>query len=362
MRILLVGTNHRAEIRSATIAHYGFARELRDRGHRVTLLQAAKPEHRERIDGIEMWYTSTTRKSLYPLRFALRRVSCYDVIHANDQSGAYFALRNLIRPLPLVVEFHAMRLRYETFWKTNWRWRYTALAAWYSTAILTPSAWLGEELRQFYGLDPARMHVIPHAIGEYWFDAYRPADSSPGKRLRAVLVNMKGVDIALQAFSRVASKYDVCLQLYGVHKDTDEFRKLAVELGISDRVDFCGFVPNRELPHRLAGADLLINPTRADNFPQILLETGALGIPAVTTPVGGIPEIVLDGKTGIHCPMDDTDAFAAALETLLSDAPLRARMSQAARERAEQNWRWKSVVDRIEGEIYQPLMSQSRSG
>ncbi|MFQ5512794.1 MAG: glycosyltransferase family 4 protein [Myxococcota bacterium] len=355
MRILLAGTNHRAEIRSATIVHYGFARELRDRGHRVTLLQAAKPEHREPIDGVEMLYTANTRKSLYPLIFALRDLSRYDVIHANDQSGAYFALRNRVRPLPLVVEFHAMRLRYESFWKTNWRWRYTALAAWYAPALLTPSAWLRDELRAFYGLDPARMHVIPHAISEYWFEAYRPADSESGGPLRVVLVNMKGVDVALEAFARVGPRYDARFELYGVHKQTDEYRALAHELGIAERVEFRGFVHNRELPQRLAGADVLLNPTRADNFPQILLETGALGLPAITTPVGGISEIVLDDETGLHCPIDDVDAFTAALERLLANGSLRARMSKAARERALANWRWKSVVDRIEREIYRKL-------
>jgi glycosyltransferase involved in cell wall biosynthesis len=357
MRILIVGTSHRAEIRGATIAIHGFVRELRDRGHEVTLVQAARPEHQRTIDGIRMEYTATTRKSLFPLVMALRRAEGFDLIHANDLSGAYFALRSRLQTLPLVVEFHAPKVHQESFWRAGWRCRYIGLAARHTPRILTPSRWLGEELRARYNLDPARMHVVPYGIGEHWFKAFRPPASGPRGPLRVVLVNMKGVDVALNAFARVGRGHDARLELYGLHKDTALFERQAAALGISEQLDFCGFVPNEELPERLAGADLLLNPTRADNFPQVLLETAALGIPALTSPVGGVPEIVIDGETGIHCPMDDVEAFSGALKCLLSDASLRADMARAARERAERNWRWPVVVTRIEEEIYKPLLS-----
>lgn len=358
MRILIVGTTHGAEIRGAGIAVHGLARALRDRGHTVTLLQAARPKHRVAIDGVRMRYTGTLRKSVFPLLFALRGLRNYDLIHANDNAGAFFALRSRLERLPLVVEFHPPRVHFESFWRAGWRWRYIGLAARNAPAILTPSRWLAEGLRARYGLERTRVHVVPHGIGEHWFRVYRPPPSESARSLRVVGVNMKGVDVALEAFARVGPKHGARLELYGVHKQSEAYRERAAELGIAGRVDFQGFVLNAELPARLAGADVLINPTRNDNFPQVLLETGALGVPAITSNVGGIPEIVLDGKTGILCPPDDVEAFSRALERLLSDAALRTGMAKAARERAEGHWRWEAVVRRIEDEVYRPLLAR----
>ncbi len=351
----MVATNHRAEIRGAMIAIHGYTRALVARGHDVTLLQAAKPEHQRPLEGVHTLYVSNTTKSQFPLLMALRSLRDFDVIHANDLAGAFFALRSRFARLPLVVEFHAPKVHAEGFWQAGWRWRYTGIAARNAPRVLTPSAWLGRELRARYSLDPERMHVIPHGIGEHWFAARAPEVERPGEGVRVVLVNMKGVDIALEAFARAGGRERARLELYGLHKDTDAYRGRARELGIEDRVEFRGFVPNTELPARLAGADVALNPTRADNFPQVLLETAALGIPAITAPVGGIPEIVVDGETGIHCPVDDVEAFAKALELLLSDAALRERMAGAARARAERRWRWASVVERLETEVYAPL-------
>lgn len=357
MRILLVGTHHRAEIRGAHVAVHGLARTLRDRGHDVTLLQAADPRHQREIRGIRCVYADRDRKSAYPVLFALRRLSGYDLIHANDNGAAFLALRARVSGPPLVAQFNPPSVHPESFLRAGWRWRYINLAARAARTIVTPSRWLGEALRERFGLDPARMHVVPYGVGEHWFRAERADAGRRGGPPRVVLVNMKGVEVALAAFAKVAPSHAARLELYGSHPESRRFRALASELGLEERVDFVGWVPNDELPGRLAGADVLLNPTRADNLPQVLLETAALGIPAVTTAVGGTPEIVLDGETGLLCPGAETvDAFAAGLDRLLSDEVLRARMGRAARERAVARWRWDAVAEQLEREVYGKLL------
>ena len=69
-----------------------------------------------------------------------------------------------------------------------------------------------------------------------------------------------------------------------------------------------------------------------------------------------------EGETGLLCPFDDADAWAAALGRLLEDAPLRRRMGEAARRRAERLWRWEHVVARLESEVYRPLISGTHPG
>ena len=345
MRILLVAPSHKEVIRGAMVLVHGLARALRDHGHHVTLLQAARPEHQTSIEEIHMEYVSTTRKSLFPLLMALRSVRNYDVIHTHDAAGGALALRSRLQRLPLVCEFHAPKVHTEGFWKAGWRWRHIGLAARNAPFILTPSRWLAGELRARYDIDQRRIHIVPSGIGDHWFDLIRASDQSAASSPRVVLVNMKEVAVGLQAFARLSPHYGARLELYGMDKRLEEHIRLARELGISERVEFCGFVPNEELPKRLVGADLLLYPTRADNFPQVLQEAGALGIPALTAPVGGIPEIVIDGETGVHC--NDLEAFSRALEHLISNPTARNRMAHAARKRAE-TWRWRFLVHQME--------------
>ena len=99
MKVLIVAGGHDHDIRGGTIAIHGLARALRDRGHELTILHAAKPADRVQIDGIELHYTGVMHKSIYPLLFPLRPFGRYDVIHAHDWSGAYFALIHRLRPL-----------------------------------------------------------------------------------------------------------------------------------------------------------------------------------------------------------------------------------------------------------------------
>ena len=355
MRILLVGANHRKKVRAATIQIHGLARELHTRGHAVTLLQAAKKEDEAPVEGVTNIYVHNTTKSTYPLLFALRRLAPFDLVHANDQSGAFFALRHTLRKFPLVVEFHPPSIRYEPFWKTNWRWRYLEIAARLAPSLVTNSNWLAGALAERYGLPKDKFTSIPTAAGNHWFTAATQKEKDAA--IRIALINMKGVDIALRAFAKLGTSHAAVLDLYGVHREESKFRQLAAELGVADRVYFHGFVQNEKLPHRLNSADLVINPTQRDNYPQVLLEIAALGLPTVTGKVGGVSEIVVDGETGILCDPEDVDAFAQGLEMLVSNGDLRRSMGEQARKRADTLWRWPAVVDRYEKEVFLPLIS-----
>ena len=86
----------------------------------------------------------------------------------------------------------------------------------------------------------------------------------------------------------------------------------------------------------LDAADVLVHPSRDDAFPTALLEAMAAGVPSVATAVGGIPEAVAEGETGFLIPAPPrAEDLADALEPLLADEGLRARMGAAARARFE---------------------------
>jgi len=361
LRVLLVGENHRAEIRGRTIAIHGLACALRDRGHDVTLVQAALPEHRVAIDGVRMRYIATTRKSLYPLRFLPLATRGYDVVHTNDEAGAYLALRGRLAGLPLVAHFHPPHVRQDSFWHSNWRWRYIGMAARLAPTRVVPSAWLGGALAERYALDPATLHVLPSGVKEDWFKARRAPASAAGGALRIALVNMKGVDVALRALARVSAQLDpaVRLELYGVDRKCEEHAALARELGVARRIRFEGFIAHSEMPERIGGADIVLHPSRGESFGQVLAEAAALGIPVVSSRTHAIPEVVADGETGLLCPVDDVDAFAHALARLLASGELRRRLGDAARRRAEREWRWERIAARLEDEVYAPCIARN---
>jgi glycosyltransferase involved in cell wall biosynthesis len=351
MRILLVAGRHGPRIRGGTVAIHGLALALRDRGQDVTLLHAARPEDHVRLPGIRTEYVNVTDRTFYPLLFATRQLSGYDVIHAWNESGAALAPLARIRRLPFVAEFQPPYVRTEPFWKANWRWRYIEISARSARVIVTATRWLAEGLSARFGLPISRFRIVPHGIGDHWF-AQRPPTPGDGTS-RVVLVNMKGVDTALRAFAEATTAAET-LEVFGDDGQIPGYEKLAGELGVASRVRFHGFVPNRELFDRMGGMSVLLHPSRSGNMDQVLGEAAAMGLPAVTSDVCGNPEVVLDGETGVLCPVDDVGSFARALRTLLGDPDLRRRMGKAARERA-QSWRWDRVVEQLEGEVYTRL-------
>ncbi len=110
----------------------------------------------------------------------------------------------------------------------------------------------------------------------------------------------------------------------------------------------------------LAAADLCVLPSLSEGMPAALIEAGLAGIPAVAYAVGGIPEIVEDGITGILLRADDQDALAAAVVALLRDAGRRAAMARAARDRYR---RFEiATVARAYGDAYTALLQERRAG
>ena len=112
-----------------------------------------------------------------------------------------------------------------------------------------------------------------------------------------------------------------------------------------------------DVPDLLCAADVLLVPSRwFEAFSLVLAEAAACGVPAVATRIGGIPEVVLDGETGLLVPPGDRPALQAAITRLLSDADLRARLGAAARRRAQSAFCLDRMVTATLGE-YRALLA-----
>ena len=118
-------------------------------------------------------------------------------------------------------------------------------------------------------------------------------------------------------------------------------------LGLADRVIMPGAATQAEVLEWWQRADVGVLCSKSEGMPVALMEAAACGVPVVATAVGGVPELVRDGETGLVIASEDAGALAAALERLLRDARLRARFGAAARLWAVENFSVDRQAERL---------------
>lgn len=190
-------------------------------------------------------------------------------------------------------------------------------------------------------ISPAAVRVIYNGVAAN--RGPRPA-GAPELNVACVgrLSHEKGVDVLLEAFARVQVAFPPCrLTIVGDGPLRDELEAQATRLGVS--CEFTGW--RRDVPELLRRMDLLVLPSRSEGLPLALLEAMAAGLPAVAADVGGVREAAQDGLTALLTPAEDPAALAEAIVKLLGDAPLRARMGQAAAQRFNQQFELSKMIN-----------------
>ena len=194
-----------------------------------------------------------------------------------------------------------------------------------------------------------RVRIIPFGIRA---EAFETADAEAVQAIRAKygprlvvgagrLVYYKGFEYLVRAMVAV----DGGLVILGDGPLRAELRGLAEEMGVVDRVDLPGAVP--ELAPWYHAADVFALPAvaRSEAFGLVQLEAMAAGTPVVNTRLdSGVPFVSRDGETGITVPPADVDALAAALTRLLDDQALRERYGRAGRERVHREFSLERMV------------------
>jgi glycosyltransferase involved in cell wall biosynthesis len=161
------------------------------------------------------------------------------------------------------------------------------------------------------------------------------------------LTPRKQVDVLLQAFARVLERRpNARLTIVGGGPQDGRLRQLAASLGIAGAVTFTGLLA--EYPFQLlAASDIFVSASEAESFGLVFVEAMCMGLPVVACTVGGIPEVVAHGETGVLVPSGDPEAFAAAIESLAADSELRVRMGQAGVLRARRCFDLPDKIDSL---------------
>jgi glycosyltransferase involved in cell wall biosynthesis len=148
-----------------------------------------------------------------------------------------------------------------------------------------------------------------------------------------------------------------CRVLLAGDGEVDAAAKLARELGVNDNVEVRGWLEAADRDRALASADAFVLVSRNEGLPMALLEGMAWGLPALSTPVGGIAEVVQPEVNGLLVSPGDVPAIAEALRRLIEDELMRLRMGAAARASIEP-LRIERFIDRLR-EIYRDVLRQA---
>lgn len=215
---------------------------------------------------------------------------------------------------------------------------------------------LGDHWKRFMltelRLPAAKVVEIPNGVPAA--PVARAPNAAPAIAFLGEVGHRKGVDVLIDALARLKADGLAFTATIGGNGDLETARAHAERAGVIDRIAFPGWVDEAGADEVLRGADLLVLPSRAENQPVAILEAMARGLPVVSTRIGGIPQQVLDGETGLLVEPDDAAQLAQALAALILSPERRAAYGQAGLRRFEAHFSVAACAERF-AELYRSL-------
>jgi len=170
----------------------------------------------------------------------------------------------------------------------------------------------------------------------------------------------KGIDVALRAFESIVERFPKTrLIIAGDGPARPELEQQANARGLNRLVDFLGWVAPKDVPNLINACSIVLMPSRAESLPLVALQAALMARPVVGTRVGGLPEVVVHGQTGLIVDQDDSEALADASISLLARPDIATQLGQAARRRAQKEFSWERHVGAYDG-LYREIGGTGR--
>jgi glycosyltransferase involved in cell wall biosynthesis len=336
--------------------------EMMSRGHVVHLVSIHTP--------ISGYHQAVTHHALpfpapsgyYLNAFALRRIVKGlnpDLIHVHYASG-YGTLARIARVRPCLLSVWGSDV-YDFPYESPLKMRIIRKNLRWANQIASTSHAMKAQTEKL--INPVhQIEVTPFGVDCRLFSPMqKPMDSSP-ITLGTVktLLPKYGIDILLRAFRiiRDHSEQAVRLVIVGGGPEERNLKQLAVELQIQDQVEFIGPVPHADVPKWLNQFDiyLALSTLDSESFGVAIIEASACGIPVIVSRVGGLPEVVQDGVTGLVVDNRDFRAAADKALMLIRDWGLRQEMGRLGRSWVMQQYEWSKTACIMEN-VYNDMLN-----
>ncbi len=200
---------------------------------------------------------------------------------------------------------------------------------------------------------PEKIEVLYNAVKLP--DPYEKDYSQRKILFLGILGQRKGVYDLLEVLPEIIQRYPDTHIYLGGDGEREKAARLCAQKGIAEHVAFLGWVRGREKEKLLRECSIYVLPSYHEGMPMSVLEAMAYGLAVVSTRVGGIPHLLLNGESGLLCKAGDTAALRALLCDLLEDEEKRERLGKAARSRIAESFDLKRNI-RVIADMYKELL------
>ena len=242
--------------------------------------------------------------------------------------------------------------------KNTWkRWRQHAVERYIVNRLVDKRVAVSEDIRNIRirddGVAPDDIIVLPNSVNT----DVPPSENVARPRVVGTLgrmVDAKDFPVLVQAIGILRDQgQEVYLKFAGDGSERDRLEKLVDELNMNDRVEFLGMQPASSF---LESIDIFAMSSKREGVPVALLEAMAHGLPIAATSVGGIPEVVTDGKEGLLCKSGDAVALSENIKRLMEDTDLRITLGNNARQKVTACYGIDSVASQW-SDLYMQLLN-----
>ena len=280
----------------------------------------------------------------------------YDLIHIHTSEPPSAIRKCLFMPLAkllrkkVIVHFHAFSP--ETTINSKYKYVYKYLFGKADCVIVLSQLWKNYVNDAFNLGDKVRVVYNP-CISEVSDNTYQKK-----KQIRyAATVNArKGYADMIKAFAKIAREYPDWKIVFAGNGEIKQGEELAKSLGIESQTVFLGWVNGKAKDKVFKESEIFCLPSYAEGFPMAVLDAWAYGLPVITTPVGGIPDIAEDGKNMLLFNAGDTEKLAYNMKTLIDNEDLRNQIINESIKLAKTTFNIDTINKQIES-LYQELLT-----